>query len=480
MENDSRFEQEAEINLGKLLLDTCLKWRIILLISLVSALALGGLKLAHNIISLNDPEKRDSLLAEYQTELELYEANEAKLKISIEKCLAQLKSQTDYNENSLLMKLDPYNEWNGTLNLYVNTDYQIMPGSSIQNENPAYRIVYAYSDYSKSGDFYNELRENLSFDIVDTKYLKEILTVSVSSDRYALTVHAVADTENHCTEILNAVKDLLYKQHKQIDSQLGVHDLEAANIVVYSQINTDCMETQLKNQENKNLLQSKLADYRNESLTWKEKNKGVISPLTTIPQTLRDAIEFAVIVGFVAALLMIVLFCVLYIMSGRVQSPEDFPSGLLLLGEIPPTPGKRINPLDKMFCQMFGVTARRDERDSRLEAGALYIGRLAERFPHFPHEDKKKIAFISDMPEKELQSLVKVLDKLSASQYSAIAAGNILVSPEAGRLTASASAAVLVAKQGSSVKKNMENMIKQLNATEKKLLGVLVTDIYAK
>lgn len=477
MEDNSRFEHETEANLGKLLLDTCLKWRIILLISLVSALALGGLKLALNIISLNDPKTKNN---DYQTALELHEAKGRQLEASIEKCENKLKAQTDYIENSLLMKLDPYNEWNGTLSLYVDTDHQVIPGSSIQNDNPAYRIVYAYSDYATSGEFYNTLSENLSFDIAGAKYLKETLTVSAYGDRYALTISAVADTEDHCTEILNAAKELLYKQQRQIGSQLGTHDLEASNTAVYSQINAERIEEQKRQSENAALLQSELSDFYAEYQTWKEEGKKLAPPTTNARQTVLNAVKFAVIAGFVAALLMFVLFCVVYIMSDRVQSPEDFPSGLLLLGEIPPTPGKRTNPLDKLFCQMFGVTARRDERDSRLEAGALYIGRLAERLPHFPHEDKKKIAFISDMPEKELQSLVKTLDKLSASQYSAVAAGNILVSPEAGRLTASASAAVLVAKQGISVKKSMENMIKQLNASEKKLLGVLVTDINAK
>ena len=40
----------------------------------------------------------------------------------------------------MLMKLDSLNEWNGSMNFYIDTDYQILPGMSVQNENPAYKI----------------------------------------------------------------------------------------------------------------------------------------------------------------------------------------------------------------------------------------------------------------------------------------------------------------------------------------------------
>ena len=57
-----------------------------------------------------------------------------------------------YNADSILMKINPYREFNASLQLYVATDYQIVPELTYQNIDLSNRILRSYLTYMVNGD----------------------------------------------------------------------------------------------------------------------------------------------------------------------------------------------------------------------------------------------------------------------------------------------------------------------------------------
>ena len=65
---------ESEINLLTVLYKSCLKWRGILIFAVLVAIVVGATRMAMNIQTLGDEEKKNQLYVEYQDELNAYEA----------------------------------------------------------------------------------------------------------------------------------------------------------------------------------------------------------------------------------------------------------------------------------------------------------------------------------------------------------------------------------------------------------------------
>ena len=464
---------ESEINLVTVLYKSCLKWRGILIFAVLVAIVVGATRMAMNIQTLGDEEKKSQLYVEYQDELNAYEAEGLALKLSIQENERNLRNQKEYNENSLLMKIDSKNEWQGSMSFYVDTDYQILPGSSIQNENPAYKITYAYYDYCESGEFYGTVLEKLSFELKDQKYLREILTVEFDDSRYAFTIRTVADTKEHSDELLRIAAETLQSRYSFIQKSLGKHSLKTDTGVSYVCVNTDREQYQFQQETKEKEWMQNVPELNEEYRKWKAKKSTIQMPVVTVGEAIKDGIKWIIIAGVAGCLAAMFALSVVIAFSGKIKDREDLGNKVFVLGELPVQKGKRKqNCLDRIVYHIFGVAMKCSEYDGRVAAIAQTLGKMLE------NEEKSQgtIALVGDAESTELSTIAKQLTKTMPAGMQTVAAGNILTNAEANQEIYKADAVAIVVTEDATMCKVYRQMVNQLEACEVKTLGVILTN----
>ena len=462
-------QYEDEINLGTLLFKVFQKWRTLLIVAAVAAVAIGGTKLAMNIQGLYDEEKMEELNSVYRDALASYAAEGKELERKMDENERNMQVQAEYNARSMLMKVNPRSEWVGSVNFYVNTGWQILLGSTIQNENPAYRIINAYYDYYVGG-FYADVMAQLSFDLVELKYLKELLWVNFDSNRYSMTIHVVADTNEHCDELLRLASQALQEKYKFVESSLGEHTLTMTDNISNMQINTDREQYQIEQRAREEELERNVYGLNEQYREWKKKEKEIEKPIVDAPAAVKNGIKWILLAGFLGGFLGAGVFFVKDMFSGRVKSTEELGRGVNVLAELPRRTGKKKNAIDRLVCRMFGVAVMESEYDSRVEAMALSLEKMLEARKC----DKATIAFVGDVKDNELKAFVKQIGIALPDGYKAVAAGDIIVEPAAAKAAYDADMAVLAAVQDVTMKKTYRQECNKLAACGIEVLGTVL------
>lgn len=469
---NQRYE-ENEINLVTVLYRTCLKWRGILLFAVLIAIAVGATRMAMNIQTLGDEEKRSELDAEYQDALNAYEAEGMALELSIRENERNLRNQKEYNENSMLMKIAPRNEWQGSMSFYVDTDYQILPGSSIQNENPAYKITYGYYDYCESGEFYGTVLEKLSFELKDQKYLREILSVEFDDSRYAFTIRTVADTKEHSDELLRIAAEALQSRYSFIQKSLGQHSLKTDTGASYVCVNTEREQYQFQQETLEKEWLQNVPELNEEYQNWKLKKSSIEIPVSTLGEAIKDGIKYLIIAGAAGVFLAVFALFVVYAFSGKIKAQEDLGTGAYVLGELPGKGGKKKQCfLDRLIYHIFGVTLKESEYEGRLAAMAQSMGRMLSEMESTPGT----IALVGDVEKVELDRLAEQFTKEMPEGMQVVAAGNILTGSEAAKTVYAADGVVIIAKEDITTRKTYQQIRSNLEVCGVKVMGAVLID----
>lgn len=467
-------QYEEEINLSAMLLNICLRWRVFLVVMIVFAVVVGGTKLAMGIQGLKDPENVERMKAEYEDEMTAYEAEGIALKMQISENQRNLRLQTDYNDKSILMKIDPRNEWVASMNLYVDANYQIMPGSSIQNENPAYKIIYAYYDYYNSGEFFTTVMDKLSFDIGELKYLKEVLSVSFDTSRYAITINVVADTKEHSDELVRVAGDAFQSRYNFVNSSLDKHTLKNSEAVSYTQINTDREAYQLAQENQENVWKQNVPELNEQYREWERKEASIERPIVDVRGAVRNGVKWIVIAAVIGCFVCAVIFFLQYLLSGKIREAGNLGPNARVLSELP-AQKKRKNPIDRLICRLFGVVIKESEYGSRVEAMALSLGKMLDAMQC----ENATVAFVGDVKNAELKALAGQIEKTLTGKHKIVAAGNMIVDPSAAKAAYAADAVVVVAKQNVSPRKTYMQFCDKLSACKVQVLGTVLMGVEA-
>lgn len=465
-------QYEEEINLSAMLLSFCLRWRTVVIVMLVFGIVVGGTRLAMNIQGMRDPERVEQMKAEYEDALAAYQAEGVALKTQISENKRSLNLQTEYNKKSMLMQIDPRNECVASMSLYVDTNYQIMPGSSIQNENPAYKITCAYYDFYSSGEFFTTVKDKLSFDLGEMKYLKEVLNVTFDTSRYAIVINAVADTKEHCDELVRVAGDAFQSQYSFVNSSLGEHTLKNSDIASYTQINTDREAYQIEQKNQENIWLQNVPELNEQYREWEGKESSIERPIVDMHRAVRNGIKWIVIAGVIGLFGCAVLFFLKYLLSGKIREAGNLGPNACVLAELP-NQRKKKNAIDRQICRLFGIVVRQSEYNSRVEAMALSLGKMLDA----RQCESKTVAFVGDVKSAELRELAEQTEKTLSGKYKIVAAGNMIVDPAAAKAAYSADAVVVVTKQNASPRKTYLQFCDKLAACKVQVLGTVLMGV---
>lgn len=467
-------KEEREIKLLEMLLVACLEWRRIVVIAIIIAFISGGAAATIYSLQISDPETVEKLQTTYDSEVASWNAEGLKIKDSIKKIERNLADQKEYNENSWMMRINPDDRWFGYLDMYIDTDYKIMPGVSIQNENPAPRICYAYADYVGQNAFYDAIITDNNLDFAKITYLKEITDISISSSKYSIEVTVTADTEENCKNLLSLFENAIRDRYDFINTTIGEHKLTTSDISVYSVIDFELERKQADNLENIESLTINAGALQYKLIEWEEKKEEISIPVVTVGGVIRKAIKYFLIGGFAAAFAIGLFYCFKYIMTQRVYGEEFFDETVRSLGEIPEKEAKSSKGIDALIKRGFAVKIKSTEYDQRVKVTAMHAAKLAEEIADVGNG---KIALVSDMDISELEELAKDMAVINDRIY---AAGNILSDYKAAGESTEASSVIVVVQCRVSRRENIAQMITQLKDRKTNVLGVMFTDVIAQ
>jgi capsular polysaccharide biosynthesis protein len=320
---------EQEIDLKDLMFRVFRKWRLIILIAFLLAILLGGYKSVKELINQSDEEYIAELKEQYQADEAKYEQLKESYERDIENFTANIANQEKYKENSILLKVDPYNKGTASADIFVKmAEVPNVNGTTVTSIDPADSVVKAYASAVQQGGGVEEASSKMRIDLV---YLKELINVTIDYDSNMINVSISYTDKEGAGEILEVILDNLNTMYPVIQENLGQHSFAVMNQDIG--VTTD---QELANDQKQNIVDLE-ATNKNLEDTEKALNT-LVEPVKPVAlsrlSVLKMGVKYGILGGLVGAFLTAFGVCVVFIMNGRVNSNDDLKKsfGLKYLG----------------------------------------------------------------------------------------------------------------------------------------------------
>lgn len=316
MYNDTN---ELEVNLKDILINIFIKWRYIVIISVILATGLG-MRQAVKYINVSQEEYNEEKL-KYESELIAYQTTLEMNKKTIEYKTQDLYNQIEYNANSIKMNLDPINLSVGVMKLYIKSDYMILPELSYQNIDISDRVVSAYYSYILDGSFYQKLKSILGEE-VPLDYLKEIVQVTENIDKRVISIKIIHKDEVHCNEVIDAIWMLLQEKKDEMINSIGEHEIYKYDEALYTDVDYVLKDYQQSNIQRVKDLNEELKRLQVEQINFKTQGTPLfIYEKNVMIKNGIIKVGIGFVIGFILACM---YFGVIEFYSGKLKSIGDF------------------------------------------------------------------------------------------------------------------------------------------------------------
>lgn len=352
-------KEDILINFRDLAVHILRRWRSVLIVTLVVALLLTGVKY------LRDQRAYENALTTQKDEMAIIQLDEASLANASQVLQYQklYQLQATYNSTSLLMQIDPGKIPTRSLSYLVTGARGFVTASM-------------YQTHLHDLTMYQGIAEQVSPNS-DPSHVMELVTATVQydGDADAIADHAmvnikiIAPTEEICSAIAVQVKQQMQGLKATVTDALGTHGLTLAADTTQLNADTALKTTQQNNLNNCNTLRNNLKS-ATDALTDKEKtyvkqmnalDKDNTSAAPTPPSVSKKMAVLGVAAGFV---LMAGIYALGYVFSRKVKSREDFTEryGLFVFGNIAETAKLSLTErcLRRLFFKKDGIACAED------------------------------------------------------------------------------------------------------------------------
>lgn len=454
--NPSNYEYEEEINLRELLAFILRRGRILLVLCILFAFALGAIKGIKGFQDLQDPEKVAESIAEAELNQQNYETAKAQLMSQMNEYNRQIEDYQTYQEKSLYMRIDPYAVYKESVTYALTTDYQILPGMNFQTPNWMGPVLSAYTTIATSitlKDLSDEGRQGLSEEW-DADSLDRLLSVSSDPNNGRLTVTASAESKIRAKAILEAAKKKVELSKEDVCNAAGNHEItiiSEKSVITVDQSIINFHEDQLK----------KITNLREAADKAAEKYQKLHEPKDeslSVKEIVKRVMIFAV-AGLLAGLFLgFVLLTAEFLLNGRLNSlsglRDRYHTRILTV-----IPRSNHQKLEGLLNEIEGCGTNIKDRKTalRIIAASLKKSGTGSRLAVFgtvSEEDKKEIAEILNDGAEDIQ---------------VTAGGNLVENPEAVILATESDAAILVEERNRSKEADIQKELELLHS-----MGILV------
>lgn len=477
--NEQTYEQE--ISLQRVFYRVLRDWRKCFFIALVVAILVGAGNFALKEIQLSTPEKLESAKMDYSRELTAYEAEGDSLNREIENLEEMRTQQETYNDASILMQINPFREFNASVQLYVATDYKILPDKTYQDIDLSGRILQSYLSYMQNGEMYQYILDHLT-EKIEMRYLQEIFNITSNYDTCMVTLRIRGVDEQSCREILDYALEGIYAKREEILTAIGQHELNSLNQSIYETVNLELDAWQKSNRQYVSDLSVNTKEKLDDLTAWRLSPKP--DKEYELSAIAKDSLK-KLILGFIIVAVLVAAFIAFRsIISDKVQASQDLKGrfGLRTIAQIPQTRKKRAwNWIDRGFAKIGGLTVKESDAEQLIALAAQSIS--AELTAQTKENSGKgsanqetiKLAFTGSVAEEEIKALLSGMKW--GNGFSADSVPNILQNPAAVSSITEADYVILVEKQEVSSYSQIERELEELRAWKKEVLGVIVLGV---
>lgn len=223
MDYNNTYEQE--IDLKDLMFVVLRKWRPILLIAVLLAVAAGGYKGGQVLLKQSSPEYVQDAQKKYEEELSLYERTKASIQREIDNLTVNIEKQEEYVSQSILMEISPYDVTISSADFLVKTDYEIMPNMVYQNINYADSLLKSYLVSVKK----ECLKDYADKKKLELKYLEELVLVEADYNNDMLHIEVRHWDGKEAETIMDTIIDNLNSMTRGLSTSITTHTLTIMN-----------------------------------------------------------------------------------------------------------------------------------------------------------------------------------------------------------------------------------------------------------
>lgn len=472
---------DHEVSLQRVFYRVLRDWRKCIIIALVAATVIGAGDYALKRMQLSSSENLESSQMNYNRELTAYEAEGESLQREIENLEEMKTQQEEYNDASILMQINPFREFNASVQLYVATDYQIMPEYTYQNIDSSNRILQSYLIYMENGEMYQYILDHLTKEI-ELRYLEEIISISADYGTSMMTLHIQGIDEQSCREILGYALEGIYSKREEILTAIGEHELTSLNQSIYETVNLDLDAWQKNNRQYVLELTVNLKEKLDALTAWQLSPAPIKEyELSTIA---RGSLKKMILGLFIVAVFMTGFIAFQSILSDKVQSAQDLKGRfrIRIIAQIPRVRKKRVlNWIDRLFAKMGGLAVNESDAEQLVALAAQSINaelaaRAKEKTEAGTGTQKNiKLVFTGSIAEDEIKNLLSGMKW--ENRFTADSVPNILQNPAAVPAVMDADYVILVEKQEESSYSQIERELEELTVWKREVLGVIVLGV---
>jgi len=328
---------EREVDLMQLIMVMWRKVWVILIAGIIGGALIGGYRLVPGIRTLRDPEIIKEQEEKYASDMKLYEESVETAEKEIENLVVGIDRQKEYNEKSSIMKINPFDKQVASISFYVDTNYQIMPGSVYQNPDMTKSILRAYMSIVQDGTMYNYIMDNLERKI-EIRYLKEMISFNVDYDNRMIFVEVIHGEKDAAKKILSLIQECFAREQEVLINTIGDHTLDAVNESEYATVDLDLETLQKGNIQ-------KVVDLEKSLTEKKDSFEKLVAPVKTIANVksvIINAVKYAIIGGVLGVFVSVGSILFLFIIDKTIKDEKDvgYYLGLPVLATIPTVKGQ--------------------------------------------------------------------------------------------------------------------------------------------
>lgn len=424
-------EQEKQVVYFSDLFFAVLKrWKAILACALILAVALGGFQFWKNSKKGNPAAAEEAAKA--------VEYNQAQLDI----ISANIFSQQKYMTESVLMTMDPYNSGKVTVDVYVYTDYQILPGMEYQNTDKTMAVMRSYITALQT----EEARAAFSAAAnVPAEYVTELITTETVSNSNALCVTVRCPTAEQAQRLADAVVAQLQSAQASVAERITAHEISIVSNPTAEPVDLDVA----KAQSDAALRLSNL----NLSYTEAETALKTLQNYTADNQT-TGPVLMAVLGAFAGAFLVAVWAVAVHLGSNKIYSGRVLENrvDIRVLGALPEKVTLLSKPEGRATEPLYDVIAMNIRN---------YCG------------ESKSVLLTGAVSDTHKAALSK---ELTALGISAVFEGSLLTSASALKQLGESAAVVPIYTCGKSLYTQAEKEVAMVTQQHKTLLGCILID----
>ena len=443
--------QDWEMSFKDMFFSVLYKWKQILVIAVVIALALGGMQ------AFKTRESNIANKASYEGKLASYERSLAIAQDSYDYANQMVENQKRYLQESTLMQINAYNAYEAKISLYISTGYQIMPEMKYQNEDPSESLVAIYKNVITDNDVLAQVSEELG---MENKHLKELITTAQPSDH--VLAFAVSHTDAEIAEkAAHLIMEHLEKTKPVATKIIGEHSLEVVLDSVGPYVDVSKAIEKREKQE------ALLVEYEEELAAQKTALSKVqkTKPTKYGSSVVKTAILWCIIGGVAGVALCAVACCVYFIFRTTVYSADELRGrmGVRCLGSV--TRGKRFDFITRALRRVEGRVVEDSEGNAAVIAQTLcnYTG-------------ENKCVLVSGSGDRAYTE--KLVERLQneLADLKLVAAGGLLRDADAASGLRQCDAVLLVEVCGKTKYKTIGQERERIQDAGKPFLGCVLVD----